>query len=136
MYPNIGSNTTQPSAPPPPTSTSTTPPIANSGAPQLVGFSSLMSQPPNQNTPYPGGQSLRSPYPGGPTSQPPYLGGQQARPPYPGGPTSQPSYPTGPSSSSSFNNPYPPNNQLANTSNYSPYSLPQSSHQPAPPQGK
>jgi hypothetical protein len=136
MYPNLGSGTTQPSAPPPPSSS-----LSNSGAPpsssnlsntrssQPVGFSSLMAQPNNQSTPYPSGQSSQTPYPSGPPSN---------QPPYPSGPSSnQPPYPTGPpsSSSSSYNSPYPPSNQPPNTGNYSAYSLPNTGNQPPPPQG-
>ncbi|CAF0865944.1 unnamed protein product [Rotaria sordida] len=118
MYPNIGSGTTQPSAPPPPSSTTTTTStLSNSNSQQPVGFSSIMSQPPNQNTPYPGGQSSQPPYPTGPPS------------------SSQPPYPTGPSSSSPSLNPFPSNNQPANTSKYSNYSLPATGQQPPPPQG-
>jgi hypothetical protein len=76
--------------------------LSNSAAQKPVGFSSLMSQQSNQSTPYPGGQSSQTPYP------------------------------TGPPSSSSYNNPYPSNNQPPNTSNYSPYSLPQNGQQPPP----
>ncbi|CAF3705060.1 unnamed protein product [Rotaria sp. Silwood1] len=119
MYPNISSGTTQPSAPPPPSSTSistsTTSTLTNLTSQQAVGFSSLMSQPSNQNAPHTGGQSSQPPYPTGP-------------------PSSQPSFPTGPSSSS-FNNPYPSANQPANTSKYSSYSLPQPGNQPPPSQG-
>jgi len=100
MYPNLGSGTTQPSAPPPPPSST----LANSSAQKPVGFSSLMAQPSNQGTPYPGGQSSQTPYPSGPPSSTPY------------------------------NNPYSTNNQPPNTSNYSSYSLPNTGQQPPPSQ--
>ncbi|CAF3223857.1 unnamed protein product [Rotaria sp. Silwood2] len=116
MYPNISSGTTQPSAPPPPSSTSTTSTLSNSISQQPVGFSSLMSQPSNQNMPHPGGQSTQPPYPTGSSA------------------SLQPPYPTGPSSSS-FNNPFPSTNQPANAGKYSNYSLPQAGHQPTPSQG-
>jgi hypothetical protein len=116
MYPNLGSSTTQPSAPPPPST------LSNSGAPKPVGFSSLMSQQSNQSTPYPGGQSLQTPYPSGQPSQPPYPGGQPGQPPYPTGPPS-----------SSYNNPYSSSNQPPNTGNYSSYSLPQTGQKPTAP---
>ncbi|CAF4695513.1 unnamed protein product, partial [Rotaria socialis] len=62
MYPNIGSGTPQPSAPPPPTSTSATPAstsstLSNTSSSKPFGFSSVMAQPNNQNTPYPTGGS-------------------------------------------------------------------------------
>ncbi len=116
MYPNLGSGTTQPSAPPPPPSSN----LSNSGASRPVGFSSLMSQPNNQSTPYPsGGQSSQTPYPSGQSS---------GQPPYPTGPPSS-------SSSSSFNSPYPASNQPPNAGSYSAYSLPNIGTQPPPPQG-
>ncbi|CAM4772508.1 unnamed protein product [Rotaria magnacalcarata] len=140
MYPNIGSGTPQPSAPPPPTSatpTSTTSTLSNSSSSKPFGFSSVMAQPNNQNTPYPtGGSSSQPPYPTGPSSQPPYpTGGSSSQPPYLTGPSSQPSYPTAPPSSSTYNNPYPSSNQPTNPNSYSTYSLPNVGQQPPPPQG-
>ncbi|CAF1399012.1 unnamed protein product, partial [Adineta steineri] len=91
--------------------------LGNTGAPKPVGFSSLMAQPNNQATPYPGGQASQTPYP---------PGGQSSQTPYPpGGPSS--------SSSSSYTNPYASNNQPPNSNNFSPYSLPHMGQQPPPP---
>jgi hypothetical protein len=106
MYPNIGSSTTQPSAPPPPASNSGASTLSNSNAPKPVGFSSLMGGPPNQSTPYPAGP-----------------------------PSSQSPYPSAPASSAPYNNPYSSNNQPPNAGNYSPYTLSQTGQQPPPPQG-
>ena len=98
MYPNIGSGTTQPSAPPPPSSTSGGSTLSNSNASKPVGFSSLMGGPPNQSTPYPTGP-----------------------------PSSQSPYSSAPPSSAAYNNPYASNNQPPNTGKYSAYTLPTTS---------
>ena len=156
MYPNLnGFNTVKPSAPPAPNTnlpTNNLPSLSNSNTGNPLGFSSLFSQPSNQNTtpptisssqsmypkdnlsqssvpppqgslpPYPTGSGGQPPYPMGPGSLPPYPGGQTAQPSFPGGPGSQP--PQARSNTGSYNNPYASNPPPTNSNQYSAYSLP------------
>ncbi|CAF1011357.1 unnamed protein product [Rotaria sp. Silwood1] len=62
MYPNLGPGNTQPSAPPISSSTSASLPNRTTNTNQ-AGFSSMMSQPSTQNTPYASGQRSQLPYP-------------------------------------------------------------------------
>jgi hypothetical protein len=73
-----------------------------------------MSQPLNQNTPYPNNQP----------SQTMHTYNQNNQPPYPPGSTS----------TSAYTSSYASNNPLPNNSNYAPYSLPQTTQSP-PSQG-
>jgi hypothetical protein len=84
MYPNLGSGTTQPSAPPNLYSKSTSASLPNAAASsgQFGGFSSITPQSFTQNTPYPSNTqppntSGYSPYSLPNTSQPPPQGQHQ-----------------------------------------------------------